>query len=172
MAEKWGRMNGESEQAFEAFHTYRDMGLNRSLKATWESLGKSKTLISDWARDWNWKERVTAYDGYVDQRSIESNLAVREASLSEYTDAVNKSLQAKLIVVDQLASEELRRLREKQAASGEFDPMTLRRLLTIIEQADSLARRSAGLPTAYRSAPAERESEEQQEYFIVTDPPH
>ena len=43
--EIWERQPGESTQAFEAFRTYRDLGLKRSNKAVSDTLSKRRQLI-------------------------------------------------------------------------------------------------------------------------------
>lgn len=62
-AEKlWERQKGESEQAYEAFCIYRDLGLQRSNAAVCERLSKSRQLISRWKARYDWDERARAYD--------------------------------------------------------------------------------------------------------------
>lgn len=166
MAAEWERQEGETEPAFEAFRTFRDMGLARSIKGTYEALGKSKALITDWASRWRWHERARAYDNYVDRRAIEAELVIREASLAEYADALNHSLQAKLVAFDQIASEELRRLMDAQARGEAIDLMTLKRLMAIVNEGDTLARRSAGLPTQFRSETSKHTADEERVYYV------
>ena len=63
------RQPGESTQAFEAFRTYRDLGLKRSNKAVSDTLSKSRQLISRWKATWNWDERVRAYDTALEREA-------------------------------------------------------------------------------------------------------
>ena len=67
--EIWERQPGESTQAFEAFRTYRDLGLKRSNKAVSDTLSKSRQLISRWKSTWNWDERVRAYDTALEREA-------------------------------------------------------------------------------------------------------
>lgn len=67
--EIWERQPGESTQAFEAFRTYRDLGLKRSNKAVSDTLSKSRQLISRWKATWNWDERVRAYDTALEREA-------------------------------------------------------------------------------------------------------
>ena len=60
--EIWERQPGESTQAFEAFRTYRDLGLS-------DTLSKSRQLISRWKATWNWDERVRAYDTALEREA-------------------------------------------------------------------------------------------------------
>lgn len=67
---KYGNASpGESTQAFEAFRTYRDLGLKRSNKAVSDTLSKSRQLISRWKATWNWDERVRAYDTALEREA-------------------------------------------------------------------------------------------------------
>lgn len=65
----WERQKGESEKAFEAFSAYRDMGVERSIRAVSQKLSKSKTLIDRWSRDKNWVERARAYDNDLEREA-------------------------------------------------------------------------------------------------------
>ncbi len=58
----WERQKGESEQAYEAFSIYRDLGLQRSNAKVCERLSKSRQLISRWKARYDWDERARAYD--------------------------------------------------------------------------------------------------------------
>ena len=58
----WERQKGESEQAYEAFSIYRDLGLQRSNAKVCERLSKSRQLISRWKSRYNWDERAREYD--------------------------------------------------------------------------------------------------------------
>lgn len=67
MPELWERQPEESDAAFEAFQSYRDMGLSRSLSKVGGKLGKSETLMSRWSSDHNWVERARAWDAEQDR---------------------------------------------------------------------------------------------------------
>ena len=57
----------ETAPAFQAFQSYRDMGLGlRSTAKVAQELGKSKTLIDRWSGRWNWVARVRDYDRDLD----------------------------------------------------------------------------------------------------------
>lgn len=58
----WDRQRRETEQAYEAFALYRDMGLQRSLHKVCDRVGKHYSLISRWSSKWRWHERVRAWD--------------------------------------------------------------------------------------------------------------
>lgn len=74
MAEKakkpWERQENESGKAYEAFACYRDMGADRSLRAVSKKLEKSFSLISRWSSDYDWQNRVMAYDNELEQQAL------------------------------------------------------------------------------------------------------
>lgn len=64
----WERQPGESEQAFEAFKIYRDLGVRRSNAEVCKQLSKSRQLISRWKSKYEWDERVRAYDNDLEKQ--------------------------------------------------------------------------------------------------------
>lgn len=62
----WERQKGESDKAYEAFVTYRDMGADRSIRAVAQKLDKSRTQIGKWSSAWDWTERVRIYDNELE----------------------------------------------------------------------------------------------------------
>ena len=56
MAEICERLPGEPTAAFTAFQKYRDMEADASYAKVARMLGKSKSLIGRWARQWRWLE--------------------------------------------------------------------------------------------------------------------
>lgn len=107
MPELWERQPEESDAAFEAFQSYRDMGLSRSLSKVGGKLGKSETLMSRWSSDHNWVERARAWDAEQDRiiraEQIEDirNMRQRHADLA--VDMLEKAWEA----VRHLPAEEL-----------------------------------------------------------------
>ena len=76
--EPWSRQEGESEVAFEAFATYRDLEpTERSLSEAARRLGKSKQVLSVWSRKWEWRARVRAWDDKQDEVQREAMLDER-----------------------------------------------------------------------------------------------
>lgn len=65
----WERQKGESDKAYEAFVTYRDMGTDRSIRAVAQKLAKSRTQIGKWSSGWEWTERVRAYDNELEKEA-------------------------------------------------------------------------------------------------------
>ena len=65
----WERQPKESEQAYEAFAIYRDLGLKRSNHEVCEKLSKSRQLISKWKSAYNWDERARAWDNELQKEA-------------------------------------------------------------------------------------------------------
>lgn len=100
----WERQKGESEKAFEAFVTYRDMGTKRSLRAVCEKLGKSKTLIDRWSSDKDWVERVRAYDNDIEKEARAKVIRDRKAMTTRH---INIAMQLQAKAVEALAGLEV-----------------------------------------------------------------
>lgn len=90
------RMEGESDKAYRAFQTFRDLGPDRSLaKAAQLVYGSTSNVrqMSRWSARFSWIERASAYDDWgamiareAVQRHIEvqaEDHAAREAALRE-----------------------------------------------------------------------------------------
>lgn len=92
----WERRQGESEQAFEAFTVYRNMGLHRSNREVCEKLSKSRQLISRWKSKYEWDIRAKAWDNELDREARDE--AVK--NLKDMTTRhirISMQLQAKAI---------------------------------------------------------------------------
>lgn len=66
----WDRRPGETDEAWKAFTTYRDLGPNRGITAVAKELHKSRTLIGRWSSKHQWVPRVQAFDREDDRRFI------------------------------------------------------------------------------------------------------
>lgn len=84
----WERLDDESTVAFEAFATYRDLGVNRSTAAVGRAVGKNKKLMDRWSSAHSWVSRAAAYDAELDAvktattRDIVADMAERHARLA------------------------------------------------------------------------------------------
>ena len=67
LPEPWERQPKESDVAFEAFVTYRDMGTERSHAKVAQKVGKNKGLISRWSRVHGWTARIEAWTDEQDR---------------------------------------------------------------------------------------------------------
>lgn len=83
----WERQPKESDPAWEAFVTYRDMpeetGLKRSLSRVGQKLVKSTTMLSKWSSRHNWVKRVRAYDQYRDDLAVAERAKQQKRRIQE-----------------------------------------------------------------------------------------
>ena len=94
----------------------------------------------------------------------------RNNEVNEYGEETLHALRRKLAIIDTLLDAELESISQAHAAGEKLDALRLKRLLSAIADADSLRRRSAGLPTAYRSASREdlpRDGEEKHPVYFI-----
>jgi hypothetical protein len=78
--EAWERQVNESEQAYEAFTAYKDLGVKRSLRLVGEKTGKTKACIAQWSSKWGWVERIRAYDNHLARIDMqEKELKIQQA---------------------------------------------------------------------------------------------
>ncbi len=90
----WERQENESPQAYEAFVTYRDLGVGRTFTAVAEKLQKSFTLIRRWKDNWDWENRVAAWDRDVADKALKQ-VAEDYAKMLELQIGLGKLMQAK-----------------------------------------------------------------------------
>lgn len=94
----WERQKGESAQAYEAFVSYRDMGAERSVTRVSQSLNKSRGLIGRWSSQWNWTERVRAYDNELEKearaKAVKDRKAMTERHIGIAMQVQKKALEA------------------------------------------------------------------------------
>lgn len=85
----WERQENESEQAFEAFVVYRDMGPGRSITKVEQALNKARPLIGRWSSKWNWRERCRDYDNELQRQELaEKRKAIRQMQQRQIQTAV------------------------------------------------------------------------------------
>lgn len=92
----WERQKGEGEKAYEAFVLYRDMGPKRSIRAVGQELGKSRALIERWSSQWDWQERVRAYENELDKEARAKALKDRKAMTKRHI-GISMQLQRKAL---------------------------------------------------------------------------
>lgn len=63
----WEQRPDESSKAYQAFATYRDAGVDRSIRGTGRTLGKSRAVIETWSVRHGWVARVGAWDREQDR---------------------------------------------------------------------------------------------------------
>lgn len=88
----WDRLPGESNQAWEAFRIYRDMGLTRSHVKVAAEVGKNVTMMGRWSKAHTWPLRAIAYDKFCDR---EWQLTMQEEAAR--ANKANAKIAAKMI---------------------------------------------------------------------------
>ncbi len=91
----WEKQPAESDKAWEAFRTYRDMRSDRSLQALAASIAaqrnRSETTafrqVCEWSRTRNWVDRCDAFDRWEDELA-------RKAMLKRHLDGLKSAQQA------------------------------------------------------------------------------
>ena len=73
--EPWERQKGETQKSFAAFTVYRDMGSERSLSKLSQKLVKNKVTLAKWSVQWEWQERVGAWDVELDRQGRLAQIA-------------------------------------------------------------------------------------------------
>lgn len=94
----WDRAGSETQESFEAFVLYRDMGASRTTGRVGRALAKSRTLMEGWCNRHCWVARAAAYDAECDRlkqianrRAIEK-MARRHAKIAR--DMLERAAEA------------------------------------------------------------------------------
>lgn len=132
----WKRLATDTDKSFEAFTLYRGMGANRSLEKVAEKLGKSGGLIERWSSEQRWKERVAAYDTWLDTINLEDTKNRQELIKNNaYSDYL---LLRKAIDKYKTTLEDINFTGVPAYEIGN--------LVELMKKADDYARRAVGLP--------------------------
>jgi len=127
----WERQPRESHQAFEAFSTYLNMGSERSYTKVGRQLGKSKDLIDRWGRDWNWQERIRAYDNDLARQA-------HDQAAREVVEMQKRQIKIAMMI-QQKAAEALKEMPTKE--------MTLHEVARSVDIATKIERLNRGEAT-------------------------
>jgi hypothetical protein len=68
----WEKQPGESDAAFRAWRTYRDMEEGRSIRRAAQQLGKAAITLEKWSRRHRWQARLDAWLYDQDRRLLEA----------------------------------------------------------------------------------------------------
>lgn len=149
MAVIYEQLPDESDDHYKLFLLYRR---TRSVTEVARRAGYSRTHLHKVQRDWRWDERCRAFDDDAERKMLAREHRLADVETEELRELIDDSLRSKLALADDILKRELESVSQKQASGEPVDLLELKRLLSAIADADSLARRSAGMPTAYRSA--------------------
>ena len=120
----WERQEGESVKAYEAFQCYLNLGETRSPRLVSEQLSKSRQLISRWSANYQWVERVAAYENDLQRQA--------------HAEAVKKARQ----MADRHISIAMKMQQKALQALKEMDPRDIdpKNLVAFIREATKLER--------------------------------
>jgi hypothetical protein len=66
----WDQLAGESDKAYRIFHTYLELGADRTILAACKVCGKrSSRRAEQWSVKWRWKERASAWDTHLHRQA-------------------------------------------------------------------------------------------------------
>jgi hypothetical protein len=105
--EEWERRTSETDRAWNAFTTYRDLGAHRrSLQATHDAVygeaAGNLRYVEVWSSEHEWVKRVRAWDAHVDERVREKLVAIRLGAVEQRLAATNKILKFALAALSNL----------------------------------------------------------------------
>jgi hypothetical protein len=126
----YARLPKESEEAYEAFLIYRDMGKERTIEKIIQTLTKSLPVLKSWSAKHGWVERARVWDNHLqaekDKLALEDALkweARRLRSLERrYERAQELDAQAKKI----LDLPTVEKIHEERYADGRIKTIILR----------------------------------------------
>ena len=118
------KRQGESVKAYEAFQCYLNLGETRSQRLVSEQLSKSRQLISRWSANYQWVERVAAYENDLQRQA--------------HAEAVKKARQ----MADRHISIAMKMQQKALQALKEMDPRDIdpKNLVAFIREATKLER--------------------------------
>ena len=108
MGELYERQDNETEKAWGAFLIYRGLTpTDRSLTFVSKKLKKTVGLISKWAKDWKWTDRLDAWERRLDGVRIESTLGeIQEMNIRQMQGSRDMQKLGLLVIQRHLAKME------------------------------------------------------------------
>jgi hypothetical protein len=140
----WGRQEGESDRAFEAFAMYRDLGPARSTRQVAQAVAKSAHLIRRWSARWAWVQRAGAWDDEADRNQRERDLVERQAARARMLAAHARGGAALHEIgckaLDRFDTTNLETAEEARARIEKLSPLDAARLMETGARLERLAR--------------------------------
>jgi hypothetical protein len=94
------RMKGESAKAYDAFLTYLELGIDRSIEKVAKILGKQESGLHKWSKPFFWVIRAEAYDRVIETERLEKMkaraIAANEKHI-EYAKTLSEKGMARLL---------------------------------------------------------------------------
>jgi hypothetical protein len=164
MSQLWERQENDTPRSFSAFQIYLKLPSGeRSLHRVAAALGHSAdTQVEKWSSRHRWRERVDAYEDYV----ANSALAVRVVGLTEYQKSVSEQLTMGLAASYEIVMTLLGTVRDKIANNEPVDTRDVTRLISSLNEIDTMHRRNAGMPTVYKNETVSEPDRSDEEFII------
>lgn len=104
----WERQPKESEQAWRAFLTYRDViDHPRTVQKVADALSKSRQAMVKLKSRWFWDERVRAYENEIQRQALSDAVKERKKMNERHTRIAMQLQQAALAALDKLNTDNL-----------------------------------------------------------------
>lgn len=168
----WDRQPQDTEKSYKAFTVlltmpiYGNEGEKRTLKNLAKKIGHTSTRqVGDWSADFNWTERLAAYDAYMGSKSI----TLVEASLEQARRAHLGRIMTQTAVISTIIEKRLKQALEAVEAGIEIDTMDIKRLADTVANVDIIVRRATGQPTTFTTAVGQEIEYDKEQYIIGGD---
>lgn len=135
--EPWEQQTDESDVAYQAFATYRDLGRgNRSNAKVSAQLGKSVALMNRWSSKWSWVLRASAWDRHEERIHHEQMRSLRLKA-----EKRNAQFAAAAVAV---ATRGLNTIAQKLGKEGAPD-LTVMEVARLVEAAGRIEKTALGM---------------------------
>jgi hypothetical protein len=112
--ECWGKLTGETSNAYAAFCVFRDMGAERNIRKAVEAAESDKSkrdkryrVFRNWSTENRWKERAADYDRYLEQLKQTELRKTIEAQGEKHRQVTGKMLDVVLKKLDTMNPDDL-----------------------------------------------------------------
>lgn len=148
-----GRLEGETDKAFQAFTLFRETGLDRTVSGVARQLRVSRQNVARWVSVYHWRERIAEWDDFADAQARRRDLVEREAGLASMRTRHTKIAQTALTVVESeldalvKAREAAAKPKRGKAAGEPAPPLSPQEIARLMQVASTLERLSRGEST-------------------------
>lgn len=127
----WERQPNESEPAWVAFLTYRDMEPPRTVQAVADKLSKSRQQITKFKSKWFWDDRVRAYDNQIQKEALAKAVKERQKMNERLTTIGMKLQKLGLEALDKVDTDNLsmKEVREAIKLGSELERLARREII-------------------------------------------
>lgn len=130
--DEWEQQVKESEPAYEAFLTYRNLGAKRSVAKVAAQLDKRTEGLHVWSKRWRWPERCRAWEAGLDAE-YRAALVEERREMGRRHAQLARSVQGKVI---------------QRLQTIDAETLTPNQLITWLETAAKIERQALGAPDA------------------------